>query len=606
MKRISKGFMHNDVSPNGAGLRFHKGYANGRPIIFLHIPKTAGTSITAFLRRNFPESEAMPRLQANFHRSHPLWPLVGRRYRLLGVGMHLDHDRVEALRRGQLDVQPYLLTVLREPRDRLLSLYKEWRSTPNTHFAGAAACVKDAIWSAKKRTFADFLRSDNPVVESALNNLQARLLAGLSASRNLSDEDVLDMARANLARYDLIGKSDTVEDTLRKLAEAYDWPVQTGPLPRLHVSPTAPLESLVTTAEDEERISSLTVLDRVLWDELHQGCFTGNGRVPEPGALSHPLVVLTARGCNGAGPAVRLQGLNSTRPPIRRDQRGASPETIGPTAPGLRTLRKIKVAYRPDRIVGLGRKKWGRELGGATREDITPRRVLFIVGYAALSHQRSRLIREAGKSVDSFLAVTEVDQEDYRLHAISQGTGLAACATMEGSGQDTVLVVAIGSLVRDFGADVLDLYVEALERCRETRPSAVKALEPSQPATELATVELLLSLVALDAVLSRSSTEKDRLLKKLATLYPERDEFGRSPFHDQARQLVLICVRLGTTLKSPAAALDDGLALRMKSLIDRVQSWSMAQSTLSAVECPGLAEMYSEVFDCLCKVSKQN
>jgi hypothetical protein len=117
-----------------------KGHAAGRRLIFLHIPKTAGTAITSFLRQQFADDEVMPQLQANFHRSHPIWPLVARRSQLLGVGMHLDHDRVAALARGlSHEPPPFLLTVLREPRARLLSRYKEWRSTPDEHMQAARA-----------------------------------------------------------------------------------------------------------------------------------------------------------------------------------------------------------------------------------------------------------------------------------------------------------------------------------------------------------------------------------------------------------------------------------------------------------------------------------
>ena len=111
---------------------------------------TAGTAITSFLGQQFAEAEVMPQLQANFHRSHPVWPLVARRYRLLGVGMHLDHDRVAALAWGLVEeAPPFLLTVLREPRARLLSRYKEWRSTPDEHMQSARDHVKKAILTAR-------------------------------------------------------------------------------------------------------------------------------------------------------------------------------------------------------------------------------------------------------------------------------------------------------------------------------------------------------------------------------------------------------------------------------------------------------------------------
>ena len=244
-------------------------HAAGRRLIFLHIPKTAGTAITSFLRQHVDDSNVMPQLLTASHRSHPLWPFIARRYQVLGVGMHLDHDQVFALHNGLADdPPPFLFTVLRGPRERILSQYKEWRFTSDEAMAAARDQVQDAILTARTQPFSAFLRSENPVVLHTLTNLQARLLVGLNIARGLDDDELLERARANLARYDLIGTTSSCDETVAALADAYGWPIPDGGPPRRHVSRVPDADLLATTPEDEERIAQASAVDQALWNDL--------------------------------------------------------------------------------------------------------------------------------------------------------------------------------------------------------------------------------------------------------------------------------------------------------------------------------------------------
>lgn len=85
-----------------------------RPIIFLHIPKTAGQSIHAFMQSSFETSHICP--------ARENWQMAGmsisqiRQYRLFSG--HLDWAHLDCVH-----PDPFIFTVLRNPLERILSFY---------------------------------------------------------------------------------------------------------------------------------------------------------------------------------------------------------------------------------------------------------------------------------------------------------------------------------------------------------------------------------------------------------------------------------------------------------------------------------------------------
>lgn len=456
------------------------GHATGRRLIFLHIPKTAGTAITSFLRQQFAEADVMPQLQANFHRSHPLWPLVARRYALLGVGMHLDHDRVAALARGLAhEPPPFLLTVLREPRARLLSRYKEWRSTPDEHMQAARDHVKEAILTARTKSFSEFLHSDNPVVVDQLRNLQTRLLAGLNFCLKAKEADVLERARQNLACYDLVGTTGSCDDTLRLLAEAYGWPTPTASLPRVHQSKPASDDTLRTSEADEERIAELTALDQALWDELTQSTRPLPAANDARSARTDSLAPRT-----GTRPSERTAPATATTPTGNSE-----------LGPGYATVRSIVAVYEPEHVFGLGRRKWYPP-PDAHPDTLAGTKVVFVVKAQALSHWRSYIVERGSLPKASLLAITEVSDSDPRLSALLHDARTESYAALQGHGDDSVLTLALGKLRDDLGVAGLSRIVEPLERLRDTHPSSVRALRDCPSSRMLVALEIGLCLQA--------------------------------------------------------------------------------------------------------------
>ena len=240
----------------------------------MHVPKAGGTSVAASLRLRFDSARVMPQLQMHYHGMHIIWYAMARHYDLFGVDMHLDHPSLDAIAKGlaRLNRQPVMLTVLRNPVERLYSRYKEWRGTPDSQFIHAKALVQKAIRIAKNETFESFLMSDNKVIVDALNNLQARLLAGLVESRSLSESNIMERASRNIRTYDIVGTTDELDQVMLLVDDALGLPVNQSSekIPKLHRSAVIETgEFMLRSKEAKARLESYTVLDNALWEYAH-------------------------------------------------------------------------------------------------------------------------------------------------------------------------------------------------------------------------------------------------------------------------------------------------------------------------------------------------
>jgi len=244
------------------------GHAAGKRLIFLHIPKTAGTAVASVLTQWFGVDEIMPcSLAAVRTGSHPVNAMASRRFRLFGIGMHLDHDQVAAIRHAlRGEERPFVFTVLREPRARLISQYLHWRRTDDASLAGVDNLTREAYLSARELPLGEFLNKNNPFVIEHFRNYQTRLLAGFATCLKRSDDEILETALANMADYDLVGTTSQCDQVLAAVAEAYGW-ASPGPLQAVNVAPTrTPLHHDDAT---EAAIAEYTALDAAVWQRLH-------------------------------------------------------------------------------------------------------------------------------------------------------------------------------------------------------------------------------------------------------------------------------------------------------------------------------------------------
>ncbi len=210
-------------------------------VIFLHIAKTAGTSIVQFFRDRMP-SELIT--------SH------GEFLQFSGT----QEERVDQLKKyqflsghfGYRDIAPlleesYSFTFLRDPVDRVMSLYKffQWpKSVQDIPVAGVA----------KELGLEGFLTSTLPEVNEMLDNQQTWQLArsywqeDREALKHLSNDELLTLAKAHLEQFDLVGVTETFDAdfgrVLRHLGidepvpEERGWFRSTSPITRHELSPS--------------------------------------------------------------------------------------------------------------------------------------------------------------------------------------------------------------------------------------------------------------------------------------------------------------------------------------------------------------------------------
>jgi hypothetical protein len=134
--------------------------------VFLHIAKTAGTTLHRLLCANFEPAEICPERLSLKH----LRPDDLSRFHLFSG--HYQWDDVCAVPDPKR-----VVTVLREPRERILSLYYFWRSHTWEHIDRHDLIGPRA---ARTRSLLEFLHSPESILREAIDNCFARSLVGRS------------------------------------------------------------------------------------------------------------------------------------------------------------------------------------------------------------------------------------------------------------------------------------------------------------------------------------------------------------------------------------------------------------------------------------------
>jgi hypothetical protein len=215
------------------------------PVVFLHIAKTAGTSIVHFFRKHLPAQSLC---------SH-------------GDFLHFPSDRdtyLQQLRQyqfisghfGFIDIEPllrdaYSFTFLRDPIDRALSFYKFClHEDMQRQFPVARAAASLGL--------EDFLCSSLPEVSEMLDNQQTWQLARMywqedrKALSHLSESQLLDLALENLAQFNHVGLTETFDTDFQRIRRDLGIELQPGkghqlktqqPVTRAEISP-ATLQTL--------------------------------------------------------------------------------------------------------------------------------------------------------------------------------------------------------------------------------------------------------------------------------------------------------------------------------------------------------------------------
>jgi hypothetical protein len=195
-------------------VRFKQSWASR--VFFMTVPKCAGTSIAVFLSSLFPHEEICPAPPAG------IWvyrPEDVADYRLFQG--HFDHDFISNF--NEVGVQ---LTILREPSERLVSLYDFWRSYSWDYIHhNLPPLPTNGPAVAKSCSFAEFLRTANPFVRTQIDNAAARQILGSEFERLVHDRDLLiERCLRQLETFDWVGITEEFQTSLQCLSNLFAAP----------------------------------------------------------------------------------------------------------------------------------------------------------------------------------------------------------------------------------------------------------------------------------------------------------------------------------------------------------------------------------------------
>jgi hypothetical protein len=180
---------------------------SGLGYIFVHIPKTAGSSLLRVLHEVAPG----PILHLDTDRLRDVSVVEHFREHLLVAG-HLPLFRIASA------VQPFvrLFTVVREPVDRVLSHYFYYRHLP-------ADLADPDVSQCHSYELPDLLALyDRPEV-SPFSNLQTYYLSGERDLR-ASPERLLELAKERLASFTFVGLQEQLSESVDLLCASEGWP----------------------------------------------------------------------------------------------------------------------------------------------------------------------------------------------------------------------------------------------------------------------------------------------------------------------------------------------------------------------------------------------
>ena len=181
----------------------------GKALVFLHIPKTAGTTLNRIIEWQYNPLSIFTmdpyRIRATVDRLKTL--SEERRRRLKVVRGHLYYGVHEFLPQGAT-----YITMLREPVARFLSSFYFIQRRPLHPMHRKVKTERVGV--------EDFIR-----LTPHRQNLQCGLIAGLRTDGKCDDR-ILDKAKENLAKsFSVVGICERFEESLVLIAKTFDWEI---------------------------------------------------------------------------------------------------------------------------------------------------------------------------------------------------------------------------------------------------------------------------------------------------------------------------------------------------------------------------------------------
>jgi hypothetical protein len=185
-----------------------------RFLVFLHLPRTAGTTLSRFLRSKFAPAEVFHAYLAageTLAEQLPALRALSReardRLRLVFAG-HAEYGQHEAL-----GSSVRYLTVTRDPVDRVVSTYRFLHDHPDDPLYPEVV--------GEGMSLASFVRSKSA---KGINDWQVRCLAGVPRNAPEWGPDVLEKAKRNIEEhFAVVGLTERFPETIVLLGRLFGW-----------------------------------------------------------------------------------------------------------------------------------------------------------------------------------------------------------------------------------------------------------------------------------------------------------------------------------------------------------------------------------------------
>ncbi len=197
-------------------------HASELALVFLHLPKTGGTTLHHHFSAHFTPEETCPERFSNL-KSYSVDEL--RQWRFFSG--HFNADEIRRIPRPL-----FIVTVLRDPIDRLLSNYYFWKRHKADYIEQNGLLP---LQITKTGSLLDFLQSDHPQVFTTTVNFMTNRLAGdvvatpdgYALIRDyeqigwLSEAQLVNRALKNILSFDVIGDISQLTDIYARVAEVF-------------------------------------------------------------------------------------------------------------------------------------------------------------------------------------------------------------------------------------------------------------------------------------------------------------------------------------------------------------------------------------------------
>ena len=240
-----------------------------RSLFFLHIPKTAGTSLRELLSCRFAPADILALLRSDGREE--------RAQQLAGVGRYrFVHGHVPYALVDRFPRRPFVVTLLRDPLDRAVSAFYDMRRQARTLALtdaglGRPARARDYA-AAARMSLAEFVRDAPPAASRHLGNLQVSFLASGDVNERFEYSDDyrisisradLERAKAHLAACEFVGITERMVESIELLAYA----LTTAPLGEVSSANRTPGRPSIAELDDDTvaALRDLTAWDRELY-----------------------------------------------------------------------------------------------------------------------------------------------------------------------------------------------------------------------------------------------------------------------------------------------------------------------------------------------------